>query len=77
MKADRKIDISLENCPITFVRTKLELESMKPGEVLEVLAAGDEPRQNIPTAVVDHGHKVLSIQQDPDDRFRLYIKVKC
>jgi len=75
VKAHRKIDISLETCPITFVRTKLELETMKAGEVLEVLAAGDEPLQNIPTAVIDHGHDVISIHHDEGDRFRLYIRV--
>ena len=33
---DQTIDITNEVCPMTFVRTKLKLERMQPGEVLSV-----------------------------------------
>ena len=36
IQADHDIDITGEVCPMTFVRTKLKLERMRPGETLSV-----------------------------------------
>ena len=33
--ATRTLDITLEHCPMTFVKTKLELEQLGTGETLE------------------------------------------
>ena len=63
---DEFIDITSEVCPITFVRTKLKLERMKPGEVLAVRLKGDEPLRNVPRAARDEGHAVLSVMADGD-----------
>lgn len=41
MKIDRTIDCTSLFCPMPVVKTKLELETMKSGEVLEVFA--DDP----------------------------------
>src|SRR4029077_17836628 len=46
--ADHAIDITGEVCPMTFVRTKLRLERMQPGEVLSVRLRGEEPLRNVP-----------------------------
>ena len=51
---------------MTFVRTKLKLERMKPGEVLAVRLKGDEPLRNVPRAARDEGHAVLSVMADGD-----------
>ena len=42
---------------MTWVRTKLELERMEPGEELEVRAAG-EALENVPRSAADAGHDV-------------------
>ena len=34
---DRELDIRGEVCPYTFVKTRLALEEMQPGQVLRVL----------------------------------------
>ena len=47
------IDITGEVCPMTFVRTKLKLERMQPGEVLSVRLIGEEPLRNVPRAACD------------------------
>jgi tRNA 2-thiouridine synthesizing protein A len=44
---------------MTFVRTRLVLDRMQPGEVLEVLYQGDEPAQNLPRTATEQGHAVL------------------
>nr|CRH07252.1 Conserved protein of unknown function [Candidatus Magnetococcus massalia] len=60
----QKIDITAERCPMTFVRVKLKLESMQPGEQLEIRLQGDEPLASVPQSLKDTGFPVLSIQED-------------
>ena len=61
------LDITDEVCPLTFVRTKLLLERMAPGEVAEVRLQGAEPLENVPRSVRDHGHAVLSLEPEKKD----------
>ncbi|WP_160122200.1 sulfurtransferase TusA family protein [Rhodovarius lipocyclicus] len=56
---DQQIDIRSETCPMTFVRTRLMLDRMAAGEVLEVLYSGDEPAKNLPKTVTEQGHRIL------------------
>jgi len=63
--ADYFIDITAEVCPLTFVKTKLLIERMRPGEVAEVRLKGQEPLENVPRSIRDHGHVVLAIT--PED----------
>jgi tRNA 2-thiouridine synthesizing protein A len=60
------VDITREVCPMTYVRTKLALEGLLPGEVLEVRLRGEEPRRNVPASARDEGHTVLSLVGQPD-----------
>ena len=64
---DQTIDITGEVCPMTFVRTKLKLERMQPGEVLRVRLRGDEPLRNVPRAARDEGHIILGIVPGGND----------
>ena len=64
--ADHSIDITAEVCPMTFVRTKLRLERMKPGETLSVRLGGEEPLRNVPRAAREEGHAILSITDEGD-----------
>lgn len=63
--ADRVLDITGEVCPMTFVRTRLALDRMAPGERLLVLLRGDEPVRNVPRTAREQGHLVL--EQTPGD----------
>ena len=60
---DYSIDVRRDICPMTFVRARLMLDRMRPGEVLEVLFSGDEPARNLPRTATEQGHLVLS--QEP------------
>jgi TusA-related sulfurtransferase len=55
------IDITDEVCPMTFVKTKLRIERMNPGEVLEVRLQGHEPLMNVPRSLRENGHEILSL----------------
>ena len=41
---------------MTFVRTKLKLERLNPGDILRVRLRGEEPLKNVPRAARDEGH---------------------
>ena len=63
---DHYLDITSDVCPITFVKTKLLIEKMSPGEVVEVRLGEGEPLENVPRSVKAEGHSVLSLAPDPD-----------
>ncbi len=76
---DFYLDITSEVCPLTFVKTKLLIERMAPGQVLQVRLKGAEPLDNVPRSVREQGHTVLSLQADepehgPDTVRRLLIR---
>lgn len=58
---DRAIDITAETCPMTFVRTRLALDSLPAGAVLLVRLTGADPRANVPRAAADQGHDLLDM----------------
>ena len=57
------IDITREHCPMTFVKTKIEMSKLKQGDVLNVLVSEGEPLENIPKSSVEQGFKVLSVTE--------------
>lgn len=63
-RIDNKIDITKEICPMTFVKTKLKLETMSPGQVLEVTLREGEPLNNVPKSVKEEGHKILDLRKE-------------
>ena len=66
--ADHHIDITGLICPMTFVRTKLFLERIAPGETLEVRLKGTEPLDNVHRSARQHGHKILSLLPESPDQ---------
>ena len=54
----RTLDIRALTCPMTWVRTKLELERMAAGEALEVLCRPGEALENVPRSAREAGHRV-------------------
>jgi tRNA 2-thiouridine synthesizing protein A len=70
----RQIDITRDVCPMTFVRTRLALDKMAPGETLLVTLKGDEPLRNVPRSATEQGHEVLSLETDESGVSRLVIR---
>ncbi|MBQ3902624.1 MAG: sulfurtransferase TusA family protein, partial [Lachnospiraceae bacterium] len=56
---DEKVDVTDVVCPVTFVKTKVALEEMDEGQILQVHINGGEPLQNVPRSVAEEGHTVL------------------
>ena len=61
---DHFLDITGDVCPFTFVKTRLLMERMRPGEVAEVRLPSGEPLENVPRSVREEGHTVLSLEPD-------------
>jgi tRNA 2-thiouridine synthesizing protein A len=70
----RQIDITSDICPMTFVRTRLALDKMAPGEILLVTLKGEEPLRNVPRSAAEQGHEVLSVETDSSGISRLLIR---
>jgi sulfite reductase (ferredoxin) len=56
----QSIDLLGVKCPFNYVKTKLKLETMQSGQLLEVLLDDGEPATNVPRSVQSDGHKLLS-----------------
>ena len=69
-----RIDITHEVCPMTFVRTRLALDRMAPGETLLVTLKGEEPLRNVPRTATEQGHEVLSLETDANGVSQLVIR---
>jgi TusA-related sulfurtransferase len=54
----RSLDVSSLRCPMTWVRTKLELERLESGEMLEVIVPAGEAVDNVPRSAREAGHAV-------------------
>jgi len=61
--ANYKLDITKEHCPMTFVKTKIELSKLESGDTLEVLLNEGEPLENVPRSSTEQGFTVLSISE--------------
>jgi TusA-related sulfurtransferase len=70
----RELDITRDVCPMTFVKTRLALDKMTPGEILLVKLKGQEPLQNVPRTAMEQGHEVLLQETGPDGVSRLLIR---
>jgi tRNA 2-thiouridine synthesizing protein A len=70
----REIDITNDICPMTFVRTRLALDKMAPGETLLVKLKGEEPLRNVPRTATEQGHEVLLLETATDGTSRLLIR---
>ncbi|HSB30451.1 MAG TPA: sulfurtransferase TusA family protein [Candidatus Sulfobium mesophilum] len=74
MIPDKKINIKGLVCPYTFVKSKLAIESMDIGQVLEILLDYEEASRSIPKSMEDHGQKVLKVEKVNDTDWILQIR---
>jgi len=72
--ADQLLDITRDVCPMTFVRTRLALDRLAPGQTLLVRLRGEEPRVNVPRTATEQGHLVLSQHDNPDGTTDLLLR---
>lgn len=70
---DAQLDLRGTPCPLNFVRTKLCLEQMEPGSLLEVWLDPGEPIEQVPDSLTMAGYQVEQIN-DRDEFFALQVR---
>ncbi|ACO03914.1 MAG TPA: sulfurtransferase TusA family protein [Persephonella sp.] len=63
VKVDRELDLRGEVCPFTFVKSKLIIEQMEPGQVLKVILDYKPSVENVPKSMREEGQEVLEVKQ--------------
>lgn len=70
---DAQLDLRGTPCPINFVRTKLRLDQMPPGSLLEVWLDPGEPIEQVPDSLKMEGYAIEQID-DHSSYFALKIR---
>ena len=71
---DRTLDIRGQVCPLTFVRSKLAIEKMALGEVLEIVVDHQPAATNVPRSMEHEGQTVLGVEQTAAAEWRLFVR---
>lgn len=74
LKIDDYVDITDVVCPVTFVKAKIAIEELEPGQLLSVHMNGGEPVLNVPRSMKDEGHKVLKLIKNDDETYDLIVE---
>ena len=71
--ADASLNLRGTPCPINFVRTKLKLETMASGQILEVWLDAGEPIEQVPDSLRMEGYVIQSVDESKDDRSTYFV----
>lgn len=70
---DAQLDLRGTPCPINFVRTKLKLEQLPPGSLLEVWLDPGEPIEQVPHSLTMEGYQIEALD-DRSEFFALQVR---
>ncbi|WP_309742767.1 MULTISPECIES: sulfurtransferase TusA family protein [unclassified Chamaesiphon] len=70
-----QLDLRGTPCPINFVRTKMKLEQMTAGELLEVWLDAGEPIEQVPDSLKMAGYTIEQTIEN-GDFFKLQVRSK-
>ncbi|AFZ48995.1 sulfurtransferase TusA family protein [Dactylococcopsis salina] len=70
---DAQLDLRGTPCPINFVRTKLRLEQMETGALLEVWLDPGEPIEQVPHSLKVEGYPIEGLE-DRGEFFALQVR---
>ncbi|TVQ22521.1 MAG: sulfurtransferase TusA family protein [Leptolyngbya sp. DLM2.Bin15] len=70
---EHRLDLRGTPCPINFVRTKLYLQKIAPGDRLEVWLDPGEPIEQVPDSLRMEGYLVEAIE-DRTEFFRVTVQ---
>ncbi|HEY9625028.1 MAG TPA: sulfurtransferase TusA family protein [Crinalium sp.] len=71
---DQQLDLRGTPCPINFVRTKLCLEKMEPGALLEVWLDSGEPIEQVPDSLSMEGYQIEMLEEQQGGFFALRVR---
>lgn len=59
---------------MNFVKTKLALEELDSGQLLEVILDEGEPMLNVPRSLKDEGHRIIKVEPREGETFRIVVE---
>lgn len=57
----KRLDLQGVVCPLNFVKTKLAIETLSAGELLEVILDEGDALLNVPRSVKEEGHRIVKV----------------
>ena len=63
----RTLDLRGVACPLNYVKTRVALERLAPGEALEVWLDHGEPEENVPRSCDEDGFLVVSLDEATEE----------
>jgi TusA-related sulfurtransferase len=76
LKITRVLDIRGEVCPYTYVKSKLALEELTDGNVLEIVVDYKPAVVNVPRSLENEGHNVIEVTQINETVWKIVVKKK-
>ncbi len=74
INVDAELDLRGVACPINFVRAKLKLETMSPGQTLAIILDDGEPVQNVPGSLKNEGQEIIQITNFDPQHWRVIVR---
>lgn len=71
---DETLDLRGMPCPLNFVRTKLKLQQMAVGSLLEVWLDAGEPIEQVPDSLKMEGYPIEKTEAQPEGYFVLQVR---
>ena len=56
------LDLRPFACPLTYVKARIALERLEPGDVLELWLTAGEPAESLPRSAEEDGHRVVGVE---------------
>jgi len=74
IKPDETLDLKGVSCPINYVKTKLKLETMQSGQILEVILDDGQPIKNVPLSLKQDGHEIILQEKMSEKHWKILVK---
>lgn len=75
-KPYKTLDLKGVKCPFNYVKAKLQLETMKTGELIELFLDDGAPIENVPKSLKNDGQEILEKEKTNTGHYRLLVKKK-
>ncbi|MCK8826147.1 sulfurtransferase TusA family protein [Natroniella acetigena] len=73
--ADREVaDLRGVQCPMNFVKAKVAIAPLSPGDIIDIYLDEGEPIANVPQSLSSEGHEILAKEQAEEGYYILTVK---
>lgn len=68
------LDLRGVACPMNFVKARLFLDKISPGEVVKLYLDEGEPVESVSSSMKAEGHEVFDVAKEDGGHFRLFVR---